>query len=358
MKQQYFILGRNPKLSQSEIHSYLKARNQKFKEIFLEENLLLIELENEVDINELGGTLKSGLIESSGTEETVESYIFSEELIEKDKFNYAVFGNIDPEIIKLKFKSEKRKTTLKHGRKEIHFQNEGKTNLPKADHYFILHKHNNKFYFGKINQEYNFKEVEYRDMKKPERREHLAISPRLAKILINLSETKKDDTILDPFCGIGGIMQEAIIKKLNAYGTDTDKEAIYHARKNLDWIQRRYKTTHHYTPKTENAKNITNKNFDGIATETPLGEVLKKQPNDPKAKQIIQKFERIIIPILKHLGQIKKPNAKIAITFPRIKKHTVDYEKITKETRLRIHKEPILESRPKQFISREIVVFV
>jgi len=358
MKQQYFILGRNPKLSQSEIHSYLRARSQKFKEIFLEGNILLIELENEINIDKLGGTLKSGLIESSGSEETVESHIFSEELIEKEKFSYAVFGNLDPETIKLKFKSEKRKTTLKHGRKQIQFQDEGTTNLPKADHYFILHKHNDKFYFGKTNQEYNSTEVEYRDMKKPERRAHLAISPRLAKILINLSEAKENDTILDPFCGIGGIMQEAIIKKINTYGTDTDKEAIYHARKNLDWIQRRYKTTHHYTPKTENARNAPNKNFDGIATETPLGEIVRKQPNDQKSQQIIQKFERIIIPILKHLKLIKKLNAKIAITFPRIKKHTVDYEKITKETKLRIHKEPILESRPKQFISREIVVFV
>jgi len=358
MKQQYFILGRNPKLSQQEIYSYLNARKQKFEEIFLEENLLLIELENEINIDELGGTLKSGLIESSGSEETVEAHIFSEELVEKDKFSYGVFGNLDPETIKLKFKSEKRKTALKHGRTQIQFQSEGKTSLPKADHYFIFHEHNDKFYFGKINQEYNSREAEYRDMKKPERREHLAISPRLAKILINLSEAKENDTILDPFCGIGGIMQEAMIKKINTYGTDTDKEAIYHARRNLDWIQKRYKTTHHYTPKTDNARNAPNKGFDGIATETPLGEVVRKQPNDQKAEQIIQKFERIIIPILRHLKQIKKPSAKIAITFPRIKKHAVDYEKITKETKLRIYKQPILESRPKQFIAREIVVFV
>ena len=44
------------------------------------------------------------------------------EIIPKDKFSYAVFGNLDPETIKLKFKSERRKSTLRHGRKKIQFQ--------------------------------------------------------------------------------------------------------------------------------------------------------------------------------------------------------------------------------------------
>ena len=357
MIQQYFVLGRNPKLSRQEIISYLNARSQKFKEIFFEENYILIQLEKEIDINQLGGTIKSGIIESSGTEETVENFILADEIIPKDKFSYGVFGNVDPEPIKQKFKSEKRKTTLRHGNKKIRFQENKTTNLPKADHYLILHQNKDNLYFGKINQEYNSKETEYRDMKKPERREHLAISPRLAKILINLSQVKENDTLLDPFCGIGGIMQEALIKNINAYGSDIDKHAIFYARKNLDWIQKRYQTKSLYTTKTQNAKSIPNKEFDGIATETPLGEVLKKQPNDQKAQQIIQNFERFIIPILKHLKRTKKKNGKIAITFPKIRKFAVDYDQITKETNLRIHVNPIEESRPNQNISRDIVVF-
>jgi hypothetical protein len=47
-------------------------------------------------------------------------------------------------------------------------------------------------------------------MQKPIRREELAISPRLAKILINLSGAKKNNLLLDPFC----VRLEVFYKKL------------------------------------------------------------------------------------------------------------------------------------------------
>ena len=64
------------------------------------------------------------------------------------------------------------------------------------------------------------------------------------------------------------------------------------------------------------------------------------------------------IPIRKHLKKVQKQDAKIAITFPAIKNHTVDLEYISKETGLNTVIEPIIESRHKQFVGRQIVVFV
>jgi tRNA G10 N-methylase Trm11 len=355
---QYFILGRNPELSRQEILSYLNARKQKFKEIFFENNYLLIELKKEIKINELGGTIKSGITSSEGSESTVESYIFANDLIQENKFSYALFGNTEPDLLKLKFKSEKRKAVLKHGRKKIRFQDKKDSPMPKADHYFFLHFDKDVFYFGKINQAYDSRSVEFRDMNKPQRREHLAISPRLAKILVNLSEAKDNNTLLDPFCGIGGIIQESLLKNINSFGIDNDKMAIYYAKKNMSWLQTKYKIKPYYNVKCQDARLAPNKQFDAIATETPLGEILRRKPQDHKAQQIIRSFERLIIPILRQLKRVKKHNAKIAITFPKIKNNGVDYDHILEETNLRIHKKPILESREKQFISREIVVFV
>ena len=72
-------------------------------------------------------------------------------------------------------------------------------------------------------------------MEKPFRREELAISPRLAKIIINLSEVKTKGKIIDPFCGIGVILFEGLLKNLNVTGIDIDKNAIEGAEQNLEW---------------------------------------------------------------------------------------------------------------------------
>jgi tRNA G10 N-methylase Trm11 len=354
-----FILGRNPKLSRQEVLSFLAARNRPHKEIFFENNLLILETnENEkFEIGEFGGILKIGTIQFEGDMTKFSNFLKNDELIESDKFSYATFGNLDPELIKKKFKSEKRKAILKHGRRRIKFQ-EGETlNLPKADYYLFFHKHDEIIYFGTIKQNYNSKEIEQRDMNKPVRREHLAISPRLAKILINLSGAKPGIFLLDPFCGVGGILQEALLKGIKCQGIDMDPKAINGAEKNLKWLKENYEIGVKYTLETLDSKKTPDLQFAAIATETPLGKILRKKPNDNEARQIIQNFESRIIPILTRLKKVKKPEAKIAITFPIIGKFKTDTRKIAQKTDLKIHIEPITESRPDQFISREIIVF-
>ena len=134
----FFILGHNPELSRAEILAFMRARNRTFKEILFEENLLVLETqrapanftnqsarvnENErFDIQEFGGLMKLGKILFEGTETEFSTYLHKNEIIPANKFSYATFGNINPELLKEKFKSERKKAMLKHGRKRIKFQ--------------------------------------------------------------------------------------------------------------------------------------------------------------------------------------------------------------------------------------------
>ena len=90
------------------------------------------------------------------------------------------------------------------------------------------------------------------------------------------------------------------------------------------------------------------------ASEDTLAKFIKVELN--KEKQIIQNFEAYIIPILARIKKSKKPDAKIAITFPAIREHHVNAQKIAEKTGLKIYMKPILESRKDQFISRDILV--
>ena len=353
---QIFILGRNPELSRQEIFAFLRARKIKNTEIFFNENLLLLEIEKIISIQELGGTIKSGKIEFDSSEKEFQDYVQRNELVPSDKFTFAVFGNGDIEILKEKFKIERKKAVMKHGGKKIRLQEGDELFLGNVDFSLFFHELNNNIYFGLINQEYDYSEVKKRDMEKPVRRESLAISPRLSKILINLSEAKAGDFLIDPFCGIGGILMEALIKNIDVYGVDKDRTAIADAKQNLQWLINNYRIKSRFSLMNADSSRTPDMKFDAIATETPLGELLKKKSTRNEGGKIISDFERMIIPILNRLRYVKKPTAKIAITFPVISKNHVDIEGLSEATGLRVVLKPILESRPDQFVSREILV--
>jgi tRNA G10 N-methylase Trm11 len=354
----FFILGRNPKLSRHEILEFLKARNRTHKEIIFENNLLIIETNEgeRFDIQKFGGIMHLGEIIFEGNSEELENYLEKNEIIPSDKFTYATFGNQDPQILKDKFKKERKIASIKHGRKLLKFQDGHKQENPKADFYIFHHSQNDTIYLATATQIYNPMEVKKRDMQKPIRREELAISPRLSKILINLSNAKPYDRLLDPFCGIGGILQEALIKKINVHGIDKDKEATEGAKQNIKWLIKEYDIKSKYEIENNDSRRAPDLQFAAIATETPLGKILTKKPSDNQAQQIIQNFEAYMVPILKRLKKVKKPSAKIAITFPVIRAFHVNAQKIAERSGLRIYMQPILESRKDQFISRDILV--
>jgi tRNA G10 N-methylase Trm11 len=355
----FFILGRNPKLSRAEVLEFLKARNRTHTEILFEENILVIETNEgeRFNIQEFGGVIHLGEITFEGTHEELEKHLESEEIVPSDKFSYALYGDSESQILKEKFKSMKKKASEKHGKKMLKLQGGEKLENPKADFHIFFHQHEKTLLMGLASQSYDSSDAKSRDMKKPVRRESLAISPRLSKILINLSGAKPHGKLLDPFCGIGGILLEALVKKINVYGIDKDSKAIEGAKKNLSWLTENYPIQTKYQVENNDSRKAPDLQFTAIATETPLGKLLRKKPSENQAKQIIQNFESFIIPILTKLKKVKKPEAKIAITFPVIRNIHTDTSKIAAKTGLKIYINPILESRKDQFISRDIVVF-
>ncbi len=47
-------------------------------------------------------------------------------------------------------------------------------------------------------------------------------------------------TVLDPFCGTGVVLQEALLLGLNTYGTDIEPRMIAYSQENLDWLEENF----------------------------------------------------------------------------------------------------------------------
>ncbi len=365
-----FILGRNPKLSIAEIFDYFENSNP-VTEFYIKKNGMLATLERKIPentINNLGGTIAIGEILASGNTDEIKKHLQKIEIYfgSKNNFNYAVWNFSDEtnynkilEYLKERFKSEKFKSSKKNLSGRLKLQDGGEISIPNSlteEEYFVYEK-NNVVYFGRIVEKANYKEIEERDIKKPVRREKLAISPRLAKIMINLSQVKEGQILIDPFCGIGGILQEALLRKIRVVGIDSDSEAISGARENLTWAGFQKKD---FVLINSNSSKLSINNANVLVSEPELGEILKYPPTKNKARDIISSYEDLMIKILKNLKD--KISGRIVFTAPYIKlitgeRNECNIQKIISQTRLKLHKNfPIAEFREGQVVGRQIFV--
>ena len=63
--------------------------------------------------------------------------------------------------------------------------------------------------------------------------------PRLARMMVNLSACTAGKTLLDPFCGVGTILQEALLEKAMVVGMDVNPWCVKAATENLEWLVQR-----------------------------------------------------------------------------------------------------------------------
>ncbi|MBQ8156743.1 hypothetical protein IJ101_03095 [Candidatus Saccharibacteria bacterium] len=77
-----------------------------------------------------------------------------------------------------------------------------------------------------------------RDQARPARDARVGmLPPKLAQILINLCGLLPEGArILDPFCGTGVVLQEALLMGYRAYGTDLSERMVEYSEKNLKWL--------------------------------------------------------------------------------------------------------------------------
>ncbi|MEK6958931.1 MAG: hypothetical protein AABW59_02690 [archaeon] len=382
----FFLLGRNPSLSVAEILSYLDVRNIEVQDWELNGNALLIDSEQRLDfksmINSLGGTIAAGTASITGSQEEVLDFIEKKDICpwKENKFDYSViafcerdFEEVIIDAMKSSFKLNKVRAMIKPSLGVVAIQNGARASgtptklLTRDKLYFIFEGIETSF--GTIAAVFDADASEKRDMNKPVRREELAISPRMAKILINLAELKPGQTVIDPFCGIGGVMQEAMLQDINAIGVDLDSSALEGARQNDRWLKKTYHPTATSTFILGDSQRVNISPADGVATEPSLGQLLKNIVPKEEAYKMQKRFEDLMIGVIKNSKKSLHRGAKIAFTAPYIQTHHArigcNSKRILEETGLKMSiikngknlAYPISELRNKKVVSREMFVF-
>ena len=167
-----------------------------------------------------------------------------------------------------------------------------------------------------------------------------SLHPRLARALVNITEIKDKEILLDPFCGTGGFLIESGLMGIKVIGYDINKFMIRGCENNLkNFNIKDFKIFH------KNALKILNR-FDCIVTDLPYGlnsNVILKYSKDNwkkyrisrriQNKNFLASLENFYLLFLKNLR--KRLKKKAVIIFP----DYVDYKKLLKTAKFKIERE-------------------
>lgn len=108
----------------------------------------------------------------------------------------------------------------------------------------VLSELEGTIYIGETLAVQFFKDLSLRDYGRPARDDLSGmLPPKLAQIMINLAQvSNEEDLIVDPFCGSGTILSEAMLMGYkNIFGSDLSLKAVEDTKKNISWVKEMYK---------------------------------------------------------------------------------------------------------------------
>ncbi|HSX15723.1 MAG TPA: DNA methyltransferase [Candidatus Saccharimonadales bacterium] len=162
-----------------------------------------------------------------------------------------------------------------------------------------------------------------RDRGRPKRDARVGmLPPKLAQIIINLASGQAPPApgtiVLDPFCGTGVVLQEAMLMGFSAYGTDLEPRMIEYSRANLAWLRETIgigTTSGRLEP-----GDATNYHWDDIfavvAAETYLGRPFTAKPAPEVLAQTASEVNLILKKFLGNIHGQLAPGARLCLAVP------------------------------------------
>lgn len=254
--------------------------------------------------------------------------------------------------------------------------------------YFI--KNGNQTYVAQTVKIQDIEQYAARDQARPKRDARVGmLPPKLAQIIINLAvgeipedklasicdipadktipRPKMDQTILDPFCGTGVVLQELLLMGYRAYGTDLEPRMVEYSETNLRWLNSEFGIQDsEFNTAVGDATNHIWQNFDAIACETYLGRPFSALPKPEILREVMNDVDVIHKKFLQNVANQTKPGFRMCLAVPAWKtnngfNHLKMLDNLsdlgyTRSVFTHVDSADLIYHRPEQIVARELVV--
>jgi len=363
----WFILGREPLLAAAELNAVLNLKNELITAtkapprrgcggIIKNEELKIFKINKQIDalnlINQLGGTVKIGEeIEDELSEKKLEEKIINELKTVEGKINFGIslYGNTNYNLKDVQnFGIQIKKNLKQQGCSVRYVQNRSlilssatvKNNgLTKRGREFLIDNPSGGVYsLAKTLAIQPFEQFSKRDYGRPGRDDKSGmLPPKLAMMMINLAQTSKNSVILDPFCGSGTILTEAMLLGYrNLIGSDISAKAIEDTEKNIEWTANNYKLSDITASKARSlcggvssklyecdvaklTSKIKTNSIDAIVAEPYMGKPLKGNETKEQLESQADELRELYLNAFQEFKKVLKKNGVVVFIIPRFK---------------------------------------
>jgi tRNA (guanine10-N2)-dimethyltransferase len=232
MKILFEISKEHPSLPTDEIISCLNTIDIPYRIIEKNDYLFLIHTNKDIDL------IKNLFDRLSYTYYIDELFFYCSNSIRVIKKNAKNFSIDKPGSIAVRYINKTKNINSKDIVNVIinRFTQNKKVNLLNPDNEIRVFITNKKTYVGRKIEEINRSQYERRKVQFRPFFSPVSLHPKLARALVNLSEIKKNEVLLDPFCGTGGIILEGGLIGVKVIGSDIVEKMIIGCKKTLDFF--------------------------------------------------------------------------------------------------------------------------
>ena len=177
-------------------------------------------------------------------------------------------------------------------------------------------------------------------------------------------------TILDPFCGTGTVLQEALLAGYDVVGTDLSQKMVDYTTENLSWLQSTFTAPsrpvgrvidiHQADATTHRWPNSTH--LTAVVCETYLGQPFSAPPAPQKLAEVAGNCNHIITGFLTNIRPQLAPNTPLCIAVPawydasgRVA-HLPLIKNLQRLGYYQLNRTPLIYRRPDQIVARELLV--
>lgn len=190
--------------------------------------------------------------------------------------------------------------------------------LVKKGKEFVFFKHEQEILVGVTNAVQDYQLYGLRDFGRPAANAKSGmVPPKLAQMMLNIARVSSDDVLVDPFCGSGTIVQEAVlmgVKKIVA--SDLEPRPVKETQENIKWLFTEFADLQSDVEITLRDARQMSLAADAIVTEPYLGKPLRGHEPQQWLEAQAREIGTLYVQCLTHWRKYLKSGARVVMIWP------------------------------------------